>query len=77
MRFARGDVRDLIVSPKTTMDLRTGAKEPCSGRNVYRSTFARFSGSLDFRLSQQYLPRAEVALLWAAALATRHRECHE
>jgi len=32
-----------------------------SGREVQRSTFARFSGSLDFRLLQQYLPRADIA----------------
>src|SRR5437870_13253171 len=31
-----------------------------SSREVQRSTFARFSGSLDFRLLQQYRPTADV-----------------
>jgi hypothetical protein len=35
-------------------DLRTGVEKRRSGREVQRSTFARFSGSLDFRLLQQY-----------------------
>jgi hypothetical protein len=31
MRFARGDMRDHIVSHKTTTELRIGATEYCSG----------------------------------------------
>jgi hypothetical protein len=34
MRFVCGDLRDLIVSHKTTTDLRIGATERCSGRGV-------------------------------------------
>jgi hypothetical protein len=56
MRFARGDVRDHIVSHKTTTDLRIGAKEGCSRRDSPESIFARFSASSDFRLLQQYPP---------------------
>ncbi len=51
MRFARGDTRG-----KTTTDLLSGTTEPCSGKNVQKSTFARFSEQFDFRLLQQYLP---------------------
>src|SRR6476660_8168640 len=66
MRFACGDMRDHILSwrpkwqsgkhryAKTTTDLRIGAREPCGSRGVQESTFARFSGSFDFRLLQQY-----------------------
>jgi hypothetical protein len=32
MRFARGDVRDHIISGKTTTDPRIGAMELCSDR---------------------------------------------
>jgi hypothetical protein len=45
MRFARGDMRDDIVSHKTTTDLCSAATEPCSGKNVLKST------SRDFRKS--------------------------
>jgi hypothetical protein len=41
---------------KTTTDLRSATTEPCSGKNVQESTFARFLVQLDFRLLQQYLP---------------------
>jgi hypothetical protein len=58
MRFALGDVRDLIVLHKTTTDLRIGPTELCSGRNVEESTFARFSRSFDFRLFQHYRRRS-------------------
>jgi hypothetical protein len=34
MRFVRGNVRDHTDSPKSTTDLRNGAKERCSGREV-------------------------------------------
>jgi hypothetical protein len=50
MRFTSGDVRDHIVSSKSTRDLRSGVEKQRSGGEVQRSTFARFSGSLDFRL---------------------------
>ena len=60
MRFARGDMRDHIVSHKTTTDLRSGATELCSGQGVEKSTFARFSQRLDFRVLQQYLPIADI-----------------
>jgi hypothetical protein len=53
MRFARGDVRDHIVSRKTTTDLHIRAKEGCSRRDSSESIFARFSASFDFRLLQQ------------------------
>jgi hypothetical protein len=33
VRPTRGDVRDRIVSSKTTMDLRIGPTELCSGRD--------------------------------------------
>ena len=54
MRFVRGDVRDHIVSSKSTRDLHSGVEKRHSGGGVQRSTFARFFGSLDFRLSQKY-----------------------
>jgi hypothetical protein len=54
MRFVRGDVRDHIVSPKIDHRLRSSATKRRSGREVEKSTFARFSVSSDFRLLQQY-----------------------
>jgi hypothetical protein len=39
---------------EATMDLRSGVTELCSGENVKKSTFARFSEQFDFRLLQQY-----------------------
>jgi hypothetical protein len=57
MRFACGDVRDHIVSSKIDRGPRNGVEKRRSGREVQRSTFARFSGSPDFRLLQ---PKAEV-----------------
>jgi hypothetical protein len=60
MRLTRGDVRDHIVSPKSITGLRTGVEKRRSGREVQRSTFARFFGSLDFRLLQQYRHKCEV-----------------
>ena len=60
MRFMRDDVRDHIVLSKSTTDLRSWAKERCSGREVQKSTFARFSVSSNFRLLQQYRPDADV-----------------
>jgi hypothetical protein len=49
MRFARGDMRDHIVSQKRPRTF-VAPPEPCSGKNVSKSTFARFSEKLDFRL---------------------------
>src|SRR5580765_4290815 len=55
-RFTRGDVRDHIVSSKIDHQPLWRVEKRRSSREVQRSTFARFSGSLDFRLLQQYLP---------------------
>jgi hypothetical protein len=41
-------------------DLRSGVEKRRSGKEVQRSTFARFLGLFDFRLLQQNLPRPEV-----------------
>src|SRR5215216_983176 len=46
--------------PKSSRDLRSGVEKQHSGGEVQRSTFAGFSGSLDFRLLQQYLPRTDI-----------------
>jgi hypothetical protein len=55
MRFARGDMRGTTsFHTKTTTNLRSGTAEPCSGKNVQKSTFAGISGQFDFRLLQQY-----------------------
>jgi hypothetical protein len=40
--------------PKLITDLGNGVEKRRSGREVQRSTFASFLGSLDFRLLQQY-----------------------
>jgi hypothetical protein len=60
MRSARGDVRDHIVLPKTTTDLRIGPSGHCSGRVAETSALARFSETFDFRLLQHYLPTADI-----------------
>src|SRR5258708_38570038 len=60
MRFACGDMRDHIVSYQNDLDLRIGAGEPCGSRPVQESTLARFSGSYDFRLLQQYRRKADL-----------------
>lgn len=61
MRFTRGNVRGTILfHPKSITDLRSGVEKRRSCGEVQRSTFARFSGSLDFRLLQQYRPAADV-----------------
>src|SRR5258705_12023331 len=62
MRFTRSDVRDISFHPKSTTDLPSSAEKRRSSRKVHRSTFARFLGSFDFRLLQQYLPRAAYAM---------------
>src|SRR5260370_42304501 len=60
MRFARGDMGTTSFHTKTTTDLRIGAGEPCGSRPVQESTLARFSGSYDFRLLQQYRRKADL-----------------
>jgi hypothetical protein len=60
MRFARGDVWDLIVSHKSTKDLRIGATRLCSGRHAKKSAFTEFSVLFDFRLFQQYRRKAAI-----------------
>jgi hypothetical protein len=63
MRFARGDVRDHIVSSKIVHGLPpSGVEKRRSSREVQRSTFARFLGLFDFRLLQQYPPGAAIPL---------------
>jgi hypothetical protein len=61
MRFVRGNVKDRTDSPKSTTDLRNGAKERCSGRELQKSTFARFSLSFDFRLLQHYRAQTDTS----------------
>ena len=58
MRFARGDVRDHIVSSKSITDLRSRVEKRRSSGEIQRSTFARFLGLFDFRLLQQYPPNS-------------------
>jgi hypothetical protein len=60
MRFTSGDVRTISFHPKSIRDLRSGVEKQHSGGEVQRPTFARFSGSLGFRLLQQYLPKADI-----------------
>jgi hypothetical protein len=45
---------------KPTTDLPISATELCRGRDVKNSTFAEFSMSFDFRLLQQYRPKADL-----------------
>src|SRR6516225_5714609 len=60
MRFVRSDVRDHIVSQKTTTDLRIGTTEHRSGGVVQKSPFARFLASFDFRLFRQHRSEADI-----------------
>jgi hypothetical protein len=60
MRFVRGNVRDHIVTPKSTTALRSGTTERFSDREVKESTFARFSAPSDFRLFQHYRRNADI-----------------
>src|SRR5258707_3520379 len=53
--YARRREGTISFHPKSITDLRSGVEKRRSGREVQRSTFARFSASLDFRLLQQYL----------------------
>jgi hypothetical protein len=61
MRFTRGDVREpyRFIQNRSRISA-VGAKGRRSRREAQRSTFARFFGFFDFRLLQQYLPKAEV-----------------
>jgi hypothetical protein len=52
MRFTSGDV--ISFHPKSITDLRSGAENRRSGKEVRRSAFARFLALFDFRLLQQY-----------------------
>jgi len=63
MRFVRNDVKDHVVSQKTTTDFPLGAMQHPSGGLVQRSAFARFLEFFDFRLFQQYrpLPGSQIA----------------
>src|SRR5882757_487842 len=54
MRLKNGDVRDQIVSSKIDQGAPSGVAKQRSSREVKKSTFARFLGSFDFRLLQQY-----------------------
>jgi hypothetical protein len=65
MRFARGDMRGTTsFHTKTTTNLRSGTAEPCSGKNVQKSTFAGISGQFDFRLLQHNLAISRRAILF-------------
>jgi hypothetical protein len=48
MHFMRGDVRDHIVSHKATTDLRIGATELCSCRDVKKINFRGIFGGVRF-----------------------------
>jgi hypothetical protein len=56
MRFARGDMRDHIVSHKSDHGASYWRYGILRWRSWQKSTFARFSASFDFRLLQQNLP---------------------
>jgi len=66
MRLASGDVRDHIVSQKTTTDHRIGATELCCGRDIKKSTFPEFLVPFDFRLLQQCLPTGDSELSFSS-----------
>ena len=63
MRFARGNVRDHIISRKNDRTPRIGAMDRCSDKDLQKSTFARFWASFVFRLLQQYRHLADVGHL--------------
>src|SRR5882724_8943354 len=54
MRFARGDMRDHIVSHKNDHGASYRRYGVLPWRSRQKSTFARFSTSFDFRLLQHY-----------------------
>src|SRR5438876_5311845 len=62
--FGERHLRHILLSY-----LPSGAEKRRSGRDVQKSTFARFLGLIDFRLLQQYLPTADMSSdyrLWNA-----------
>ena len=61
MRFVRGNVRDHIVTPKSTTALRSGTTERSAIERSKNSTFARFSAPSDFRLFQYYRRKAAIS----------------
>ena len=59
MGLARRDVRDHVAYQEKTMELRIGPAGLCSGREVEKSSFARFSRPFDFRVLQHCRPSAD------------------
>jgi hypothetical protein len=60
MRFARGDVRGLIVSHKIDQGPSYRRHDALQRQARQKSAFAEFSVLFDFRLFQQYRRKAEV-----------------
>jgi hypothetical protein len=60
MRFARGDVRDHIVSNKNDHQPSYWPQRTLPQQQRLKIDFARFSGSFDFRLLQQYRRKADI-----------------
>ena len=63
MRFVRRDVRDHIAYQKNDHGASYRPCGLCSGRDVEKSSFARFSRPFDFRLLQQYRGIADMVAL--------------
>ena len=61
MQFARGDVRDHIVSSKNRSRTSVVALKRDAAGEVQRSAFARILGLFDFRLLQQYRHFSDIA----------------
>jgi hypothetical protein len=59
-RFARGDVRDLIVSHKIDQGPSYRRHDALQPQARQKSAFAQFSVLFDFRLFQQYRRKAVV-----------------
>ena len=60
MPFARGDMRDHIVSHKNDHGASYGRCAVLQWWSRLKSAFARFSASFNFRLLQHYLPKADI-----------------
>ena len=60
MRFARRDVRDHIAYQKNDHGASYRPRGLCSGREVEKSSFARFSRPFDFRVLQHYRHLADM-----------------
>ena len=76
MRFACGDVRDLIVSHKTNHGPAHRRYRALQQWRCLNMAFARFSASFDFRLLQQYrLPAQPVAATQALNLSAGVSNC--